>query len=100
MTKILIIGAGIIGLSIAYEFSKKKRDFKIFVLEKNKKFGSGNSSQSSEVIHSGVYYKKNSLKKSSTSLLFSNIPSGSGTPAAEVRFKIKYRGNAKSICDA
>lgn len=62
MTKILIIGAGIIGLSIAYEFSKKKRDFKIFVLEKNKKFGSGNSSQSSEVIHSGVYYKKNSLK--------------------------------------
>ena len=62
MTKILIIGAGIVGLSIAYEFSKKKRNFKIFVLEKNKKFGSGNSSQSSEVIHSGVYYKKNSLK--------------------------------------
>ena len=61
MKKILIIGAGVIGLSIAYEFSKKKK-FKIFVLEKNKKIGLENTTKNSEVIHSGVYYKKNSLK--------------------------------------
>jgi|TARA_B100000959_G_C14970889_1_gene619638 L-2-hydroxyglutarate oxidase LhgO len=62
MTKILIIGAGIVGLSIAYELSRKKKNFKIFVLEKNKKIGFGNSRKNSEVIHSGIYYKKNSLK--------------------------------------
>ena len=33
MNKIIIIGAGVIGLSIAYELSKIKK-FKIIVLEK------------------------------------------------------------------
>jgi L-2-hydroxyglutarate oxidase LhgO len=61
MKKILIIGAGVIGLSIAYELSKIKK-FKIIVLEKSKTVGSGNTFKNSEVIHSGVYYKKNSLK--------------------------------------
>ena len=61
MNKIIIIGAGVIGLSIAYELSKIKK-FKIIVLEKNKKFGLGNTLKNSQVIHSGVYYKKNSLK--------------------------------------
>ena len=61
MKKILIVGAGVIGLSIAYEFSKIKK-FKITVLEKSKKFGLGNTLKNSQVIHSGVYYKKNSLK--------------------------------------
>ena len=62
MKNILIIGAGIIGLSVAYELSKSKKNFEVRVIEKNKKFGLGNSSKNSEVIHSGVYYKKNSLK--------------------------------------
>jgi len=48
-------------LSIAFELSKKKT-YKIFIVEKNKIFGQENSSKNSEVIHSGVYYKKNSLK--------------------------------------
>ena len=61
MKKILIIGSGVIGLSIAYELSKTKK-FKITVLEKSKNIGSGNTLKNSQVIHSGVYYKKKSLK--------------------------------------
>ena len=61
MKKILIIGAGVIGLSISYELSKSSR-FKITVLEKANKIGLKNTSKNSQVIHSGVYYKKNTLK--------------------------------------
>ena len=61
MKKILIIGAGVIGLSISYELSKIKR-FKITVLEKARNIGSKNTSKNSQVIHSGVYYKKDTLK--------------------------------------
>lgn len=61
MKKILIIGGGVIGLSIAYEISKNNR-FKVLLVEKNKNFGLEASSKNSEVIHSGVYYKNNSLK--------------------------------------
>ena len=38
------------------------KKFRIIGLEKSKKFGSGNTFKNSQVIHSGVYYKKNSLK--------------------------------------
>ena len=61
MKKVLIIGAGVIGLSISYELSKTNK-FKITVLEKAKKIGLENTSKNSQVIHSGVYYKKNTLK--------------------------------------
>jgi L-2-hydroxyglutarate oxidase LhgO len=61
MQNILIIGSGVVGLAIAYELSKKK-NYNVFVLEKNKIYGQENSIRNSEVIHSGVYYKKNSLK--------------------------------------
>ncbi len=53
-----------IGLSVAYELSKKKKKYKIYVLEKNKNIGKENTSKNSQVIHSGVYYKKNTLKNS------------------------------------
>lgn len=59
-TDIIIIGAGVVGLSIATALSRKSRN--IIVLEKEKAFGQGPSSRNSEIIHSGIYYKKNSLK--------------------------------------
>lgn len=58
--KITIIGAGVIGLAIAAELSKKYNE--IVVLEKHDKFGQETSSRNSEVIHSGVYYPTDSLK--------------------------------------
>lgn len=58
--EITIIGAGVIGLAIAFELSKVHKD--IFILEKNLSFGQETSSRNSEVIHAGIYYPKDSLK--------------------------------------
>ncbi|WP_397600518.1 NAD(P)/FAD-dependent oxidoreductase [Silvanigrella sp.] len=58
----VVIGSGILGLSIAYYISKKFPNMTIAVLEKNPTFGVETSSRNSEVIHAGIYYKKNSLK--------------------------------------
>ncbi|MEW6740152.1 MAG: NAD(P)/FAD-dependent oxidoreductase [Nitrospirota bacterium] len=58
--KITVIGAGVIGLSIASELSNAYDD--VFVLDKNETFGQETSSRNSEVIHSGIYYEQNSLK--------------------------------------
>lgn len=59
-TKITIIGAGVIGLAIAYELSKLVTD--IIVVDKNDSFGRETSSRNSEVIHTGLYYLPGSLK--------------------------------------
>lgn len=59
-TDITIVGAGVIGLAIAVELSDSYND--IFVIEKNSAFGQETSSRNSEVIHSGIYYPKESLK--------------------------------------
>jgi len=58
--QVTIIGAGVIGLAIARELSSHYTD--IVVLEKNDHFGRETSSRNSEVIHSGIYYPKGSLK--------------------------------------
>lgn len=57
---ITIIGAGAVGLSIAYELSKHYQD--VIILERNSSFGQEISSRNSEVIHAGIYYPENSLK--------------------------------------
>jgi L-2-hydroxyglutarate oxidase LhgO len=57
---ITIIGAGVIGLSIAAELSKRFND--IIVLERHDSFGQEISSRNSEVIHAGIYYPAGSLK--------------------------------------
>ena len=57
---VIIIGAGVIGLSVAYFLSLKYK--KILLVEKNRKIGVENSSLNSAVVHAGIYYKKNSLK--------------------------------------
>lgn len=60
--EVTIIGAGVIGLAIAAEISRPDRN--VFILEKNTTHGRGISSRNSEVIHSGIYYPRNSLKAS------------------------------------
>jgi len=60
-TDIVIIGAGVVGLAIAYELSKNLKK-EIILLEKNESFGMETSSRNSEVIHGGMYYPKGSLK--------------------------------------
>lgn len=56
---IIVIGAGVIGLSVSYELSKK---YSVGLIEKNKKYGLETSSRNSEVIHSGIHYPTGSLK--------------------------------------
>ena len=59
-TDVLIIGAGVIGLSISYHFLKN--GFKVILIDNEKNFGTINSSRNTETIHAGIYYKENSLK--------------------------------------
>jgi glycerol-3-phosphate dehydrogenase len=57
---ILIIGGGVIGCSIARAVSQKWQD--VFLLEQNPRVGMATSTRNSGVIHSGIYYPKDSLK--------------------------------------
>lgn len=61
---ICVIGAGVIGLAIAYELAKKYKNQKlsIVILEREASFGQHISSRNSEVIHAGIYYPTGSLK--------------------------------------
>ena len=56
----VVIGAGIIGLSIAAALSRK--GIEVVILESEKHTIQHASSHNSEIIHSGVYYQTNSLK--------------------------------------
>ncbi len=57
---ILIIGGGVVGCAIARAVSAKWQD--VFLVEQNPKLGMATSTRNSGVIHSGIYYPKNSLK--------------------------------------
>jgi glycerol-3-phosphate dehydrogenase len=57
---ILIIGGGVVGCATAYALSQRWQD--VFLLEQNPRVGMATSSRNSGVIHSGIYYQKNSLK--------------------------------------
>src|SRR5579871_3808691 len=59
-TSILIIGGGVVGCAIAAEVSRRWQD--VFLVEQFPKLGMSTSTRNSGVIHSGIYYKKNSLK--------------------------------------
>jgi len=56
----LVLGGGVAGLSISSYLSKKFKE--IYLIEKNNLIGEESSSRNSEVIHAGIYYKKDSLK--------------------------------------
>lgn len=56
----IVIGAGVVGLSVAAALAQKGRD--VIVLETEKMIGTGISSRNSEVIHAGIYYPEGSLK--------------------------------------
>lgn len=58
----LIVGAGIVGLSIAKELKARMSQSKIIVLEKEEMPGLHSSGRNSGVLHSGIYYPPESLK--------------------------------------
>ena len=57
----VVIGAGVVGLAIARELSR--RGVETLVLEQCTDIGQGTSSRNSEVIHAGIYYGAGTLKE-------------------------------------
>jgi L-2-hydroxyglutarate oxidase LhgO len=62
----LIIGGGIVGLSIARELKSRHPAASIVVLEKERSSGEHASGRNSGVLHSGIYYTSDSLKANLT----------------------------------
>ena len=59
---VIVVGAGLVGLSTAYHLKLKNKELNILVLEKESNIGMHQSGNNSGVIHSGIYYKPGSLK--------------------------------------
>ena len=58
----LVIGGGVIGLSVARELKRRERNAKVVLIEKEPTLGAHASGRNSGVIHSGIYYTADSLK--------------------------------------
>lgn len=58
----VIIGAGIIGLTIAHELRQRYPDQSVLLLEKELSVGLHGSGRNSGVLHSGIYYPPDSYK--------------------------------------
>jgi (S)-2-hydroxyglutarate dehydrogenase len=58
----IVIGGGIIGMSVAWTILEKKPKMRVAVLEKEDGWARHQTGRNSGVIHSGIYYKPGSLK--------------------------------------
>jgi len=63
---ITIVGAGIVGMSVAMQLQKKYPHLKTCVLDKENAVAKHQTGHNSGVIHSGIYYKPGSLKAKNT----------------------------------
>jgi L-2-hydroxyglutarate oxidase len=59
---VMIVGGGIVGLSVALEITQRFPRLRTLLLEKEDRVARHQSSHNSGVIHSGIYYKPGSLK--------------------------------------
>ena len=72
----VILGSGIIGLTIAQNIISKEPSSKIHIVDKENEPGLHASGRNSGVVHSGIYYPTNSLKSKISSrsrVLFKNF---------------------------
>lgn len=58
----VILGAGMVGLTIAIEVKRRYPDQSVLVIDKEGAAGKHSSGRNSGVLHSGIYYPPNSLK--------------------------------------
>jgi len=58
----LVIGGGVIGLSVARELKRRERAARVVVIEKERACGMHASGRNSGVLHAGFYYSPDSLK--------------------------------------
>ncbi|HXY52453.1 MAG TPA: L-2-hydroxyglutarate oxidase [Terriglobales bacterium] len=59
---VIVIGGGIVGLSVAMQITRRFPRMKLAVLEKEAGVGRHQTGHNSGVIHSGIYYKPGSIK--------------------------------------
>lgn len=59
---VAIVGGGILGLWTAYTLLRRSPNISLALFEAENFLGEHTSGRNSEVLHSGLYYKKNSLK--------------------------------------
>ncbi len=64
----LVIGGGVIGLSIARELRRRRTDARVLLIEKEPSCGAHASGRNSGVLHAGFYYSPDSLKAKFTRL--------------------------------
>ena len=62
MYDFVIIGGGIVGLSVGMSLGKRFPSKSILIIEKEDKIAAHQTGHNSGVIHSGIYYKPNSFK--------------------------------------
>ena len=58
----IIIGAGIVGMSVAYQLLKRNVKINIAIIDKELELGKHASGRNSGVLHCGIYYRDDSLK--------------------------------------
>ena len=58
----IVVGAGMVGLSIAHQLKINNPNKKICIIEKESSVGFHSSGRNSGVIHAGIYYKPDTLK--------------------------------------
>ncbi len=61
---VIIAGGGIVGLATALQLQRTRPGLKLAVLEKEQQVGTHQSSRNSGVLHSGIYYRPDSLRAS------------------------------------
>lgn len=59
---VVVVGGGILGLAVAREMLRRHPDARLCVLEREDRLAAHQTSHSSGVIHSGIYYAPGSLK--------------------------------------
>ena len=64
----LVIGGGVIGLSIARELKARHTDARVALIEKESSCGAHASGRNSGLLHAGFYYSPDSLKARFTKL--------------------------------
>ena len=62
MSDFLVIGGGVIGVSIARELRRRHSGARVTLIEKEKRTGQHASGRNSGVLHAGFYYSPDSLK--------------------------------------
>jgi len=62
VTDYLVIGGGIVGITLAWELRRRHTDSRVVLLEKDPACGQHASGRNSGVLHAGFYYSADSLK--------------------------------------